>query len=76
VVEITRQGVAHAKESERECTIYKTVLENEGKKIELVYNESKPPRFESIVSQLIEEQVLKDLVSRNNFYTQFKQYYK
>lgn len=76
VVEIVRQGVAHAKESERECTIYKTVLENEGKKIELVYNESEPPRFESIVSQLIEEQVLKDLVSRNNFYTQFKQYYK
>jgi hypothetical protein len=75
VVEITRQGVAHAKESERECTIYKTVLENEGKKIELIYNDSEPPRFESIVSQLIEEQVLKDLVSRNNFYTQFKQYY-
>lgn len=76
VVEIVKQGVAHAKESERECTIYKTVLENEGKKIELIYNESEPPRFESIVSQLIEEQVLKDLVSRNNFYTQFKQYYK
>ncbi|MBE7106954.1 hypothetical protein [Bacillus cereus] len=76
VVEIVRQGVAHAKESERECTIYKTVLDNEGKKIELVYNDSEPPRFESIVSQLIEEQVLKDLVSRKVFSTQFKQFYK
>ena len=76
VVEIVRQGVAHAKESERECTIYKNVLENEGKKIELVYNDSEPPRFESIVSQLIEEQVLQDLVSRKVFYSQFKQYYK
>lgn len=76
VVEIVQQGVAHAKESERECTIYKTVLENEGKKIELVYNESEPASFESIVSQLIEEQVLQDLVSRKVFYSQFKQYYK
>lgn len=76
VVEIVKQGVAHAKESERECTIYKNVLENEGKKIELVYNDSEPPRFESIVSQLIEEQVLQDLVSRKVFYSQFKQYYK
>ncbi|MDZ4529367.1 bifunctional DNA primase/polymerase, partial [Bacillus cereus] len=59
VVEIVRQGVAHAKESERECTIYKTVLENEGKKIELVYNESEPASFESIVSQLIREKDLR-----------------
>ncbi|PFM23376.1 hypothetical protein COJ41_11970, partial [Bacillus thuringiensis] len=76
VVEIVRQGVAHAKESERECTIYKTVLENEGKKIELVYNESEPASFESIVSQLIREKDLRSLVSQKVFYSQFKQYYK
>lgn len=75
-VEIVRQGVAHAKESERECTIYKTVLENEGKKIELVYNESEPASFESIVSQLIREKDLRSLVSQKVFYSQFKQYYK
>jgi len=76
VVEIVKQGVAHAKESERECTIYKTVLENEGEKIELIYNDSEPPRFESIVSQLIEEKDLKCLVSKRIFYAQFKQFYK
>ncbi|WP_218923498.1 hypothetical protein, partial [Bacillus toyonensis] len=76
VVEIVRQGVAHAKESERECTIYKTLLENEGEKIELIYNDSEPASFESIVYQLIGEKDLKSLVSKRIFYAQFKQFYK